>query len=184
MRDAPVTVVGVLSPTFPRTLSAVLATVLVLALLVGAAYGGQGTRQQQAVPQNTTAADGFKALQQRAEHGDAEAQVNLGVMYEKGNGVPQDYSQAAAWYRKAAEQGDATAQGDLGTMYFYGKGVPQDYIESHKWLNLAASRMSGEKQKDYAAARDVVAEKMTPAQLAEAQKRASEWLAAFEKRKK
>ena len=43
-----------------------------------------------------------------ADQGDAGAQVNLGVMYDHGKGVPQDYAQAAAWYRKAADQGDAS----------------------------------------------------------------------------
>ena len=98
--------------------------------------------------------------------------------------MPQDYGQAVAWNRKAAEQGEALAQFALGVMYDFGQGVPQDYIEAHKWLNLAAARASGEDQKKYAEVRDSLAEKMTPAQLAEAQKRASEWTAAFEKRKK
>ena len=56
-----------------------------------------------------------------------------------------------------------------------GQGVPQDYVESHKWHNLAASRASAEN-------RDAMATLMTPAQLADAQTLAREWLAAFEKR--
>jgi TPR repeat protein len=58
-----------------------------------------------------------------AEQGDAKAQNNLGVMYEKGLGVPQDYAEAVKWYRKAAEQGDARAQNNLGVMYAAGRGV-------------------------------------------------------------
>ena len=42
-----------------------------------------------------------------AEQGDAEAQYNLGVMYDNGQGVAQDYAEAVKWYRRAAEQGDA-----------------------------------------------------------------------------
>ena len=53
-------------------------------------------------------------------------------MYYSGLGVPQDYTQAVAWYRKAAEQGYAGAQFNLGAMYAKGGGVPQDYVESHK----------------------------------------------------
>ena len=86
------------------------------------------------------------------------------------------------WSRKAAEQGDAFAQFNLGVAYANGQGVPQTYVEAHKWRNLAASRASAEKQKQYAEARDEVAALMTPAQLAEAQKLAREWLAAFQKR--
>jgi TPR repeat protein len=45
-----------------------------------------------------------------ALQGDAEAQFNLGLLYVKGEGVPQDYVDAAEWYRRAAEQGHAGAQ--------------------------------------------------------------------------
>ncbi len=117
-----------------------------------------------------------------ADQGLAEAQYNLGFMYRNGEGVPQDDTQAAAWWRKAADQGFAAAQFNLGGMYATGKGMPQDYVEAHKWQNLAASRVTGDEQKEYAEARDALAKQMTPAQLAEAQRLAREWQAAFEKR--
>ncbi len=129
-----------------------------------------------------TAPADVAALRVKANAGDAGAQNYLGFAYFNGQGVPQDYAQAAAWFRKAAEQGDAVAQSNLGAMYRNGQGVPQDYVESHKWRNLAASRASAENQKIYAGIRDLVAAEMTLAQLAEAQKLAREWLAAFEKR--
>ena len=106
-----------------------------------------------------------------AEQGDAEAQTNLGVMYDKGRGVPQDYAAAAFWYRKSAEQGDARAQYNLGLMYRNGEGVTQDYVQAHMWLNLAAANGDADAVKN----RDIVAAKMTPAQIAEAQKLAREW---------
>lgn len=52
-----------------------------------------------------------------AEQGDAQAQFNLGVAYDNGEGVPQDVQRAAAWTRKAAEQGHANAQYNLGVSY-------------------------------------------------------------------
>ena len=52
-----------------------------------------------------------------ADQGDALAQTKLGLMYELGRGVLQDYAQAVVWYRKAAAQGDALAQSSLGEMY-------------------------------------------------------------------
>ena len=61
-----------------------------------------------------------------AEQGDAAAQNNLGVMYDNGEGVPQDDAEAVRWYRKAAEHGNATAQYNLGDRYRLGLGVPQD----------------------------------------------------------
>ena len=65
-----------------------------------------------------------------------------------------------------------------------GQGVPQDYIEAHKWRTLAAALASGERQKQFAKLRDQLAKKMSPAQIAESQKRASEWMAEFHRRKK
>ncbi len=47
--------------------------------------------------------------QKSAEQGDAMAQNNLGVCYDKGDGVPQSYIEAVKWYRKAAEQGNVYA---------------------------------------------------------------------------
>ena len=86
--------------------------------------------------------------------------------------------------RRRAEQGDAQAQYDLGYAYDKGQGVPQDYVEAYKWRKLAIARASADKLKQYAESRDELAQRMTPQQLAEAQKRASDWLAAFEKRQK
>ncbi len=113
-----------------------------------------------------------------AEQGLAEAQSNLGIMYRKGRGVAQDYAEAVKWFRLAAEQGNAEAQSILGAMYREGQGVPQDYVQAHMWFNLAASRFSAsetEARDDAVKDRDIIASKMTPAQIAEAQKLAREW---------
>ena len=107
-----------------------------------------------------------------AEQGIAEAQYWLGFAYDYGSGVPQDDAEAVRWYRLAAEQGGVGAQNNLGLMYSEGEGVPQDNIEAHMWLNLAASRSTGQQRERTVAARDRVAERMTPADLSEAQRRA------------
>ncbi len=91
--------------------------------------------------------------------------ASTGVRY-----VRQDNAEAARWYRKAADQGDSLAQYELGQMYVDGEGVPQDYVQAHMWFNLAASEI-----KIAAKFRDDLASKMTPAQIAEAQKMAREW---------
>ena len=72
-----------------------------------------------------------------AERGEPAAQTYLGFMFETGRGVPQNYTEAAMWYRRAAEQGDSLAQYSLGLLYDRGQGVPQDIVEASKWLNLA-----------------------------------------------
>ncbi len=110
-----------------------------------------------------------------AEQGFANAQYNLGVMYDQGQGVAQDYKEAVRWYRKAAEQGHACSQFILGSMYDNGQGVPQDYVQAHMWYNLAASQLTGEDRERSVKNRDIVAEKMTSEQIAEAQRLAREW---------
>ena len=90
-----------------------------------------------------------------------------------------DYATALRELRPLAERGDATAQAVLGVMYDKGLGVPQNYIEAHKWYNLAAAQGNKNAVKN----RDIVASKMTPADVSKAQKLALEWWAAFNKRK-
>jgi TPR repeat protein len=75
-----------------------------------------------------------------AEHGDAMAQNNLGMMYEQGQGVEQNYAEAANWYRKAAEQGLALAQCNLGFLYAKGNGVEQNTVEAAKLHRQAAEQ--------------------------------------------
>jgi TPR repeat protein len=76
----------------------------------------------------------------KAEQGDAAAQFSLGAIYAKGQGVAQDYAEAAKWYRKAAEQGYTPAQCKLGTMYVQGHGVTRDYAEAVKWYRKASEQ--------------------------------------------
>jgi TPR repeat protein len=109
-----------------------------------------------------------------AEQGVAEAQYGLAGAYWRGKLVPQDYAEAAKWCRKAAEQGHAGAQYELGQAYYNGQGLSQDYVQAYMWTDLAASVSTGN-QREYASARDEVAAKMTPQQIAEAQRLAREW---------
>jgi len=73
-----------------------------------------------------------------AEQGDVVAQSNLGLLYQKGQGVPRNYDQAAKWYLRAAEQGNDMAQNGLGTFYENGHGVLQDLVQAEKWYRKAA----------------------------------------------
>jgi len=127
----------------------------------------------QGVPQDYTEA--VKWYRKAAEQGYAKAQNNLARMYYEGKGVTQDYTKAVKWLRKAAEQGNANAQYNLGLMYGKGKGVPQDYVQAHKWSNLSASRTQGKDHENSVKNRDISEKRMTPAQVAEAQKLAREW---------
>lgn len=84
--------------------------------------------------------------------------------------------------QRAAQQGNATAQLKLGSAYASGTGVLQDYVEAHKWLNIAAARLEGDDRARAAALRDQVASRMTPEQVAQAQKGAREWMESFQRR--
>ena len=111
-----------------------------------------------------------------ANQGDAVAQNDLGVMYRDGQGVVLDYAQAMIWFRKAADQGDAVAQNNLGGIYYEGQGVLQDFVRADMWFNLAVSRAEDAETREQAAKnREILAAKMTSAQIAEAQRLASEW---------
>lgn len=82
----------------------------------------------------------LKELRPLAELGDARAQVNLGVMYSQGQGVPFDQVEAVKWIRKSAEQGYPDGQLFMGIMYGLGLGVTKDYSESNKWYFKAAEQ--------------------------------------------
>ncbi len=116
----------------------------------------------------------------RAEAGDADAQNRLASRYSFGIGVPQNYAEAARWFRLAADKGHADAQGKLGDMYRNGNGdgVPQDDVQAHMWSNLAASRRTGEDRETAVELRDLIADELTPDDLSEAQRLGREWDAA------
>lgn len=72
-----------------------------------------------------------------AEQGVAEAQADVGYLYEKGHGVPQNYAEAVRWYQPAALQDNRLAQFRLGLLYAKGHGVPQNFNEAIRLLNQA-----------------------------------------------
>jgi uncharacterized protein len=140
-----------------------------LLLSVGAAWAGpmEDGRAAEAHGDLEAAAKWFQVA---AEQGNAGAQEKLGSMYVDGKGVPRDYKEALKWYRLAVVQGAEYAPLYLGYMYSGGLGVPQDYVRAHMWFNLGAR--SGNAAS--VAARASVEQKMSPQQIAEAQKMARE----------
>lgn len=73
-----------------------------------------------------------------AQTGDAEAQVYVGEIYEKGLGIQPDYTIAAVWYQKAAAQNNSRAQINLGNLYEKGLGVPMDKATALNWYRRAS----------------------------------------------
>lgn len=75
-----------------------------------------------------------------AQIGDPKAQVEMGLKYELGTGVPKDRASAMKCYLRAAEEGYAPGQYYLGLAYRDGLGTPKDQSEAAKWLRKAADQ--------------------------------------------
>jgi TPR repeat protein len=120
-------------------------------------------------------AEAAKWYREAANQSDDYAQYWLGEFYAAGQGVPQDDAEAMRLYLESAEQGNPLAQCELADRYAHGKGVATDYVRAFMWANLAAPRTRGDKQVQLSNNRDWIAAKMTPQQIAEAQRLASDW---------
>jgi S1-C subfamily serine protease/ribosomal protein L7/L12 len=122
-------------------------------------------------------AEAVKWYLKAAEQGDAMAQTHLGTCYGLGNGVSKDNNESIKWYRKAAEQGFPPSQVILGVIYASGTGLPKDYVEAYKWLNLASAQSFGGAEQYLSN----LEKRMTPDQIAEAQRRSSAFVPRKEK---
>jgi len=112
------------------------------------------------------------SLRADAERGDANAQFDLGAKYASGDGVAQNYNEAVRWFNKAAEQGHVLSAATLGAFYWAGRGVRQDYVSAYMWS--AVAKEGGDEASKYRVA--ILASRMNPDQMNEAQGRATEWL--------
>jgi TPR repeat protein len=72
-------------------------------------------------------------LKEIASRGDAAAQYSVGMRYATGEGVGQDYHQAAGWFLKSANNGDFRAAAKMATCFWSGKGAPRDYSKAYFW---------------------------------------------------
>jgi len=111
------------------------------------------------------AASEFDEMKALADQGNAEAQFNLALMYDIGEGVPENYAEAFKWYRKAADQGLALAQSNLGLMYGTGKGVPENSIRAYVWWSMAKTQGNANAATNI----DILKSDMTPQQIADGQ---------------
>ena len=127
-------------PKKGQTVLAAIAAVLVIGITAvfatGAAQDGIGLVNDFL----GNSAEAVKWYTLAADRGFADAQNNLGVCYENGNGVAKSYAEAVKWYKLAAEQGDSDAQVNLGLCYENGNGVKQSFEEAVKWYQLAAEQ--------------------------------------------
>jgi hypothetical protein len=110
----------------------------------------------------------FKAA---AEQGHPLSQAVLGSLYMTGECTEKNPAEAVKWFRQAADHGQVEAMGNLGAMLYLGQGVATNYVEAYKWLHLAAQRGNQLAVKN----RGEVSKRLTPAQMAEGRKLATEF---------
>ena len=112
-----------------------------------------------------------------ANLGNAEAQLNLGLLYDNGEGVPENNAEAAKWYRKAANQGNTGAQYNLGVKYYNGEGVPENDVKAYSWWSVAKAQ----DHKDATYNLKILKNEMTKEQIAQGQALATKcWESEFQ----
>ncbi len=138
---------------------------------LGALYlGGYGVARDEAAAMTW--------FRKAAEQGHANGQFSLASLYYG----RKEYSPAALWYRRAAEQGNALAQIRLARMYAEGPGLARDDVQAYKWFAVAAARGADSYARTNAVkGRDATAMKMTPAQVAEAERLVRDWKPKLER---
>ena len=112
---------------------------LLSVLLVGGMCHAQTMAESMALLDEGKYQEAIAILNTEARRGDAQAQYLLGVLYDNGQGVAQDYKLARSWFEKAAAQGQASAQYHLGFMYEAGRGMPHNNQQALHWYGLAAA---------------------------------------------
>jgi hypothetical protein len=82
-------------------------------------------------------------LESAAKEGNLDAAFDLGVMYFRGEGVPQSDKKAVEWWRRAAKRGNPIAQTALAGMFQRGRGVKRNFTKAAEWYREAIARDYG-----------------------------------------
>ena len=112
-----------------------------------------------------------------ADSGYAPAQVILGNIYFRGDGIAADEKSGANWYLKAAEQDDVVAEFMIANLYVTGQGVSEDLVQAYKWLSIAEGANHPDAKKTAEERKNLIVDRLSPAQISEAEKQAKEWIA-------
>src|SRR5277367_3552672 len=121
-----------------------------------------------------------KHLLEAAERGDAEAQFNLGIIYENGWNdsryvVEGNRPEALRWLLAAAEQGLPRAQIKLAEMYAGGTDIAASYVTACGWYLLATTSLRGIHLHRAQSGYERASSHLTPAQIAKARRFARSW---------
>lgn len=122
----------------------------------------------------------MKRLLVAAAKGDAGSQFNLGVLLnsrhdDNGRPIGNNRRGAIRWLREAARQGLPRAQMKLAEIYADGTGSPRDYARAAVWFLLAAASLSGAHREQAQSGYDRIAQHLTPADVARAERVARVW---------
>ena len=134
------------------------------------------SEQGRCVPHSTSQALTWYGV--AAANDNTEAPNAIGEIYLGGADIAPDLPRAFFWFKRGVKLYDPMAYYHLGEMYAAGKGAPRDLIEAYKWFDLAAGLFAFQLNRG-TEARDKIREKLMPAQVAEGQKRASEYRIQF-----
>ena len=85
-------------------------------------------------------ASAYRSFKPLADEGIAEAQNNIGFLYQNGFGVKRNYNTAIKWYQRAADQSLAEAEHNLGVLNYWGWGVSQNFGIARRWFNKSAEK--------------------------------------------
>jgi len=100
-----------------------------------------GTVQKRlALAEKAVPLEEIAALRRKADEGNADAQIALGLMYIEGHSFPRDYDKASQLFRQAAERGSAQGQYHLGIMHRDGEGFSPNGAEAETWFRKAAEQ--------------------------------------------
>jgi len=115
---------------------------IMMAAVFVAAMNNDACRANAAESPNTADAASLtlKLWLMKAERGDPAAQYLIGFKYVRGDGVQQNWTEAAKWLRASSDQGHPDAQWSLATLYELGFGVSQNYEEAFRLYRLAAAQ--------------------------------------------
>ncbi len=154
-----------------------VATALLASAALTSAWSDDAANAEFSAPPHTDFPAALHLLRPLADQGDAEAQYRIGQIYEQAQTANNNGAEALKWYRLAAVQGHPNAQFSLGRLYVIGRDISQNYVQAYKWFTLAEAGFS---EFDTVArarsikAREVISPMMSPAQIEQALKLATD----------
>ena len=116
----------------------------------------------------------LEEVRQRAERGNSDAELKLGAAYANGQTGGENYNESVKWLTRSAEHGNVIAAAVLGAFDWAGRGGTHGYVDAYMWSAIAQAE--GDEASSYRVS--ILESRMSPVELAEAKRRATDWLRA------